>query len=98
MKRFDRLELETPIETDMNHLRTAFPNRIALELTDAETSEIFVSGPAVEGVHLRFGPVFRGGFRWSVDAPPQPLNGVIRVSVRDRVELLENRSALVHEG
>ena len=27
--------------------------------------EIFVSGPNVEGVHLRFGPVARGGLRWS---------------------------------
>ncbi len=27
--------------------------------------EIFVSAPNVEGVHLRFGPVARGGLRWS---------------------------------
>ncbi|TIT91956.1 MAG: NAD-glutamate dehydrogenase, partial [Mesorhizobium sp.] len=27
--------------------------------------EIFVYGSAVEGVHLRFGPVARGGLRWS---------------------------------
>jgi glutamate dehydrogenase len=27
--------------------------------------EIFVSSPRVEGVHLRFGPVARGGLRWS---------------------------------
>lgn len=27
--------------------------------------EIFVFGPDVEGVHLRFGPVARGGLRWS---------------------------------
>ncbi len=27
--------------------------------------EIFVSGPRVDGVHLRFGPVSRGGLRWS---------------------------------
>jgi glutamate dehydrogenase len=27
--------------------------------------EIFVCGPKVEGVHLRFGPVARGGLRWS---------------------------------
>ena len=27
--------------------------------------EIWVSGPRVEGVHLRFGPVARGGLRWS---------------------------------
>ena len=28
-------------------------------------AEIFVYGPEVEGVHLRFGPVARGGLRWS---------------------------------
>ncbi len=27
--------------------------------------EIWVAGPQVEGVHLRFGPVARGGLRWS---------------------------------
>ena len=27
--------------------------------------EIFVSGPVVDGVHLRFGPISRGGLRWS---------------------------------
>ncbi|MCT8999316.1 NAD-glutamate dehydrogenase [Chelativorans intermedius] len=27
--------------------------------------EMFVYGPEVEGVHLRFGPVARGGLRWS---------------------------------
>ena len=27
--------------------------------------EIFVSGPMIDGVHLRFGPVARGGLRWS---------------------------------
>jgi glutamate dehydrogenase len=27
--------------------------------------EIFVSGPRVDGVHLRFGPIARGGLRWS---------------------------------
>lgn len=27
--------------------------------------EIFVCGPRVDGVHLRFGPIARGGLRWS---------------------------------
>ncbi|MCA8906046.1 MAG: NAD-glutamate dehydrogenase, partial [Hyphomonas sp.] len=27
--------------------------------------EIFMSSPKVEGIHLRFGPVARGGLRWS---------------------------------
>ncbi len=29
------------------------------------TAEIFVTGPELEGVHLRFGPVARGGLRYS---------------------------------
>jgi glutamate dehydrogenase len=28
-------------------------------------AEIFVAGPRVEGVHLRFAPIARGGIRWS---------------------------------
>jgi glutamate dehydrogenase len=44
--------------------------KIASQEADALPSpkpfrEIFVSGPRVEGVHLRFGPVARGGLRWS---------------------------------
>ncbi|MEO0982060.1 MAG: NAD-glutamate dehydrogenase [Pseudomonadota bacterium] len=39
------------------------------ELTDLPAPkpyrEIFVSSPLVDGVHLRFGPVSRGGLRWS---------------------------------
>jgi len=39
------------------------------ELTDLPEPkpfrEIFMSSPRVEGVHLRFGPVARGGLRWS---------------------------------
>ncbi len=39
------------------------------ELTDLPSPkpyrEIFVASPAVEGAHLRFGPVARGGLRWS---------------------------------
>ena len=27
--------------------------------------EVFVYSPRLEGVHLRFGPVARGGLRWS---------------------------------
>ncbi len=27
--------------------------------------EIFLSGPAIDGVHLRFAPIARGGLRWS---------------------------------
>ncbi len=40
--------------------------REVLELPEPRpTFEIFVCSPRVEGVHLRFGPVARGGLRWS---------------------------------
>ena len=37
--------------------------------------EIFVAGPVVEGVHLRMGPVARGGLRWSRPARRFPHRG-----------------------
>ena len=41
-------------------------SRKIAELPDPKPyREIFVSGPRVDGVHLRFGPVARGGLRWS---------------------------------
>ena len=41
-------------------------SRAIAELPDPKPfREIFVFGPQVEGVHLRFGPVARGGLRWS---------------------------------
>jgi len=41
-------------------------SRAIAELPDPKPyREIFVFGPEVEGVHLRFGPVARGGLRWS---------------------------------
>ncbi|NOX51157.1 MAG: NAD-glutamate dehydrogenase [Gammaproteobacteria bacterium] len=59
-------------------VRTNFymPNRpvIALKISPREISnvpppvpyfEIFISSPHVEGVHLRGGPIARGGLRWS---------------------------------
>ena len=58
-------------------LRTNFyqqKNYLALKLSGAQIPdlpkpvmafEIFVCGADVEGVHLRFGPIARGGIRWS---------------------------------
>ncbi len=45
--------------------------------------EIFVHGPAVEGVHLRWGPVARGGIRWSdrVDDYRSEVLGLMRAQV-----------------
>ncbi|HEX2119858.1 MAG TPA: NAD-glutamate dehydrogenase domain-containing protein [Acidimicrobiales bacterium] len=45
--------------------------------------EIFVHGPSVEGVHLRWGPVARGGIRWSdrVDDYRSEILGLMRAQV-----------------
>ncbi len=52
----------------------AFRSSLAIKLDSARLDmlpapvphvEIFVYSPEVEGVHLRFGPVARGGIRWS---------------------------------
>ncbi|MBN4047458.1 NAD-glutamate dehydrogenase [Acidimicrobiaceae bacterium AH-315-P05] len=55
------------LEPDRN-LALAFkfdPSRIAAIPAPVPHAEIFVSCPVVEGVHMRFGPVARGGLRWS---------------------------------
>ncbi|MEO1747615.1 MAG: NAD-glutamate dehydrogenase domain-containing protein, partial [Pseudomonadota bacterium] len=41
------------------------PREIAFAPNPKPYREIFVFGPTVEGVHLRFGPIARGGLRWS---------------------------------
>ena len=41
------------------------PGRIPFAPKPVPFREIFVSSPRVEGLHLRFGPVARGGIRWS---------------------------------
>ena len=41
------------------------PQRIGELPAPRPFREIWVCGPTVEGVHLRFGPVARGGLRWS---------------------------------
>jgi glutamate dehydrogenase len=54
--------------------KNAFKTYISFKIDSAKVEdlpkptpyrEIFVSGPRVDGVHLRFGPVARGGLRWS---------------------------------
>ncbi|MEM9999709.1 MAG: NAD-glutamate dehydrogenase [Pseudomonadota bacterium] len=56
-------------DADQNHRTTlAFkmaPQQIASAPDPKPYREIFVFGPTVEGVHLRFGPIARGGLRWS---------------------------------
>ena len=41
------------------------PQALAFVPTPRPYREIFVHSPQVEGLHLRFGPVARGGLRWS---------------------------------
>ena len=41
------------------------PGNIAIMPQPVPYREIFVSSPRIEGLHLRFGPVARGGLRWS---------------------------------
>ena len=41
------------------------PSAVAIMPQPVPYREIFVSSPRVEGLHLRFGPVARGGLRWS---------------------------------
>jgi glutamate dehydrogenase len=41
------------------------PSQIPIAPKPVPYREIFVSSPQVEGTHLRFGPVARGGLRWS---------------------------------
>ena len=41
------------------------PDALAFVPAPRPFREIFVHSPQVEGVHLRFGPVARGGLRWS---------------------------------
>ncbi len=41
------------------------PNRISHVPSPIPAHEIFISAPHVEGLHLRGGPIARGGLRWS---------------------------------
>ena len=41
------------------------PGNVAIMPQPVPYREIFVSSPRIEGLHLRFGPVARGGLRWS---------------------------------
>ncbi len=48
------------------HVSLKIASREVEELPEPKPfREVFVSAPHVEGVHLRFGPVARGGLRWS---------------------------------
>ena len=51
--------------------------------------EIFVHAPQVEGVHMRFGPVARGGLRWS-DRPQD-----YRVEVLGLVKAQQVKNAVI---
>lgn len=57
-------------QSDNGHVKPYISLKIKSESLDnlpepRPYREIYVSSPRVEGVHLRFGPVARGGLRWS---------------------------------
>ena len=52
--------------TPKNHISLKIDTRRIADAPEPKPYRvIFVSGPRVDGVHLRFGPVARGGLRWS---------------------------------
>ncbi|WP_084478305.1 NAD-glutamate dehydrogenase [Nocardia jejuensis] len=54
------------ISSDRDYLSFKLdPRRITVLPQPRPQFEIFVYSPRIEGVHLRFGPVARGGLRWS---------------------------------
>ncbi|TKT82958.1 NAD-glutamate dehydrogenase [Aquamicrobium sp. LC103] len=73
IRRFQNL-IESTLRTNCYAPESAEPRSLAFKLDSRALTglpeprpwrEIFVYGPEVEGVHLRFGPVARGGLRWS---------------------------------
>ena len=61
-----RATLRTNFYQGKPYLAMKFDPRAIPDLPEPRpTSEIFVYSPKVEGVHLRFGSVARGGLRWS---------------------------------
>ena len=61
-----RATLRTNFYLDKPYLSLKFDPEQILDLPQPRPKyEIFVYSPAVEGVHLRFGAVARGGLRWS---------------------------------
>ena len=66
--------IESSLRTNYYAPETDEPRSLAIKLDSRAVTglpeprpwrEIFVYGPQVEGVHLRYGPVARGGLRWS---------------------------------
>ena len=73
LRRYRNL-IESTLRTNYYAPETDGPRSLAIKLDSRAVTglpeprpwrEIFVYGPEVEGVHLRYGPVARGGLRWS---------------------------------
>jgi glutamate dehydrogenase len=73
LRRYQNL-IEATLRTNLYAPEPDGPRSLALKLDSRAVTglpeprpwrEIFVYGPQVEGVHLRFGSVARGGLRWS---------------------------------
>jgi glutamate dehydrogenase len=68
------------------------PDTLAFVPLPRPFREIFVHSPQVEGVHLRFGPVARGGLRWS-DRPQD-----FRTEVLGLVKAQQVKNAVIVPG
>jgi glutamate dehydrogenase len=73
LRRYRNL-IESSLRTNYYAPEAQGPRSLAIKLDSRSLTglpdpkpwrEIFVYGPEVEGVHLRYGPVARGGLRWS---------------------------------
>ncbi|TYR34102.1 NAD-glutamate dehydrogenase [Mesorhizobium microcysteis] len=73
LRRYQNL-IDSSLRTNYYAVETDKPRSLAIKLDSRAVTglpeprpwrEIFVYGPEVEGVHLRFGAVARGGLRWS---------------------------------
>jgi NAD-specific glutamate dehydrogenase len=65
------------------------PREIAAAPAPRPAFEIWVSAPRVEGTHLRFGPIARGGLRWS-DRPDD-----FRTEVLGLVKAQQSKNAVI---
>jgi len=91
VQRTDFFATEGSEESDAITLKIK-PDTLAFVPLPRPFREIFVHSPQVEGVHLRFGPVARGGLRWS-DRPQD-----FRTEVLGLVKAQQVKNAVIVPG
>lgn len=91
VQRTDFFATEGSEESDAITLKIK-PDGLAFVPLPRPFREIFVHSPQVEGVHLRFGPVARGGLRWS-DRPQD-----FRTEVLGLVKAQQVKNAVIVPG